>query len=292
VRRLVENSLSDNTKRAYLSDLAHFSQWGGAIPSSDRVVALYLAAHAEGLSIATLARRLVSIAKAHHAKGLLSPVASELVRATLKGIRREHGSLQTRAKPLLLEELIEVTSSLGDGLKDVRDRALLLLGFAGAFRRSELVGVDVEHLTRVRQGLLITLHRSKTDQFGASRTIAIPFGRNIACPVCAIERWLSLSGTRGGPLFTLVNRHGQRLEKRLSAEAVSLILKARLVDAGQSPDGYSGHSLRAGLATSAAQKGVPAWKIRAQTGHASDNMLNRYIRDAELFMGNAAGALL
>jgi integrase len=178
------------------------------------------------------------------------------------------------------------------GVSTPRDKALLLIGFAGGFRRSELVDLNAADIESVRQGIIIHLRRSKTDQEGAGRKIGIPFGRTRHCPVAGIERWLTRSGIAQGPLFRPVDRHGFISDLRLSAEAVSLVLKERVAAAGFDPSGYSGHSLRAGLATSAAQSGVPAWKIRQQTGHASDAMLVRYIRDGELFTDNVAGVLL
>jgi integrase len=214
------------------------------------------------------------------------------VRATLRGIKRMHGTAQREAKPLLKEDLFFVLDAMGDGMRDVRDRALLLLGFAGGFRRSELVGLDRSDIEHVRQGLIVTLRRSKTDQEGAGRKVGIPYGRTRHCPVAALDAWLAICKDEEGPLFRPVDRHSRIFLERLSAEAVSLVIKERAAMAGIEPAGLSGHSLRAGFATSAAQAGVSTLKIRAQTGHASDAMLGRYIRDGELFTGNAAGALL
>ena len=210
----------------------------------------------------------------------------------MRGIRRELGSAQRQAKPLLREDLFRVLDVMGDGVKDARDRALLLIGFAGGFRRSEIVALDCDDVERVRQGLILTLRRSKTDQEGAGRKIGIPFGRTRHCPVLALDRWLAVSGIEAGPVFRPIDRHGRIASERLSGEAVSLIVKERVVAASIDPAGFSGHSLRAGFATSAVQAGVSTFKIKSQTGHASDAMLARYVRDGELFVGNAAGALL
>ena len=290
--KLIGASISDNTRRAYEADLAHFMAWGGAIPASPGTVASYLAAHAETLSVATLVRRIATLSKAHEAKSVPNPCRSEIVRATLKGIKRLHGTAQREAKPILREDLFLVLDAMGDGPKDARDRALLLLGFAGGFRRSELVGLDCGDIEQVRQGLIVTLRRSKTDQEAAGRKIGIPYGRTRYCPVAALDAWLTLSGIESGPIFRPVDRHCRIHPERLSGEAVSLVIQGRLAASGIDPTGYSGHSLRAGFATSAAQAGVSSVKIRAQTGHATDAMLSRYIRDGELFTGNAAGALL
>lgn len=289
---LIEASLSDNTRRAYEADLAHYAAWGGIIPADPGTIASYLAAHAETLSVATLVRRIATLSKAHEAKGLSNPCRSEIVRATLRGIKRLRGTAQREAKPLLRDDLFLVLDAMGDGPKDIRDHALLLLGFAAGFRRSELVSLDRGDVEEVRQGVIATLRRSKTDQEGAGRKIGIPYGRTRHCPVAALDSWLTRSRIESGPIFRPVNRHGHIHAERLSGEAVSLVIRERLAAAGINPTGYSGHSLRAGFATSAAQAGVSAVKIRAQTGHASDTMLARYIRDGELFTGNAAGSLL
>ena len=148
---------------------------------------------------------------------------------------------------------------------------------------------DIEH---VRQGIVLTLRKSKTDQDGRGRKIGIPSGRTRWCPVAALDAWLTASAIAEGAIFRPVDRHGRMHAARLSGEAVSLVVRERTAAAGLDPAPYSGHSLRAGLATSAAQAGVPTWRIRAQTRHASDAMLARYIRDGELFTDNASGALL
>ncbi|TXN72859.1 site-specific integrase [Methylobacterium sp. WL6] len=255
-------------------------------------MAAYLADHAGTLKVSTLMRRVTGIGKAHEARGHPNPVRSELVRATLKGIRRTRGSARREARPLLREELGAIVDGLGPGLQERRDRALLLIGFAGGFRRSELVGLDHSDIETVREGLIVTLRRSKTDQFGEGRKVGIPHGRTRWCPVSALEAWLSDACIDSGPLLRSVTRHGRVGSQRLSGEAVSIIVQARAAAAGFDPQGYSGHSLRAGLATSATRAGVPSWRIRAQTGHASDAMLSRYIRFGELFTENAAAALL
>ncbi len=292
VAALVANSISDNTRRAYQSDLAHFEACGGHLPADPAVVASYLAAHAETLSVATLVRRMATISKAHEARGMLNPCRSEIVRATLRGIKRTRGIAQCEAKPLLRDDLFRVLDAGGDGVKGARDRALLLIGFAGGFRRSELVGLDCADIERVRQGMIVTLRHSKTDQEGAGRKLGLPFGRTRHCPVLALDCWLAVSGIGEGPIFRPINRHGRVAAERLSGEAVSLVIKERAAAVGIDPAGYSGHSLRAGFATSAVQAGVSTLKVRAQTGHASDAMLARYVRAGELFVENAAGALL
>lgn len=288
----MRDSVAENTRRAYRFDLVAFEAWGGSIPASPELIAAYLAAEADKLAIATLQRRLASISKAHAMRGLPNPVPSELVRATMRGIRRRSIRPRQEAKALVRDDLFVVLDAMGSSVRDARDRALLLIGFAGGFRRSELVGLDVEDLASVRQGLVVTLRRSKTDQLGIGRRIGIPHGRTRHCPVGAIETWFTVSGIESGPIFRPVRQTGGVLMSRLSGEAVALAIQERLARAGFDPSGYSGHSLRAGFATSAAMAGASTWKIRAQTGHASDAMLSRYIRDGSLFTENAAGMLL
>jgi integrase len=288
----VRASLSANTRKAYLSDLGQFAAWGGSIPSSPETVAAYLTAKAPVLNPGTLARHLVAIGKAHQASGLASPTSSALVKAVLRGIRRSNGKPQEGAKPLLRDDLFLVLDRLTKRPKDLRDRAILLLGFAGGFRRSELVGLDFEDLERVRQGLIITIKRSKTDQDGKGRRVGIPFGRTRHCPVLAVEAWLLHSGIFSGPIFLPVTKSGLVQSTRLSTDGLCRMLQARIGEAGINATGYSGHSLRSGFATSAAQAGVSSWKIRQQTGHASDAMLSRYIKAGEIFLDNAASLLL
>jgi integrase len=288
----VRESLAQSTRTAYLSDLEHFERWGGQIPATPEMIAAYLAAHADVHTVATLNRRLAALSKVHRSRGFSNPTSVEVVKATLRGLKRIKGTAQRQATPLIKEDLFAVLEAMGSRLKDARDRALLLLGFAGGFRRSELVGLNCDDVVPVRQGLVVTLRRSKTDQNGAGRIIGIPHGRGRWCPVVALEQWRVASGIVEGAIFRSIDRHQRVGPKRLSGEGVCLVVRERVEAAHIDPKGYSGHSLRAGLATSAAQAGVSSWKIRQQTGHASDAMLQRYVRDGQLFAENAAGALL
>lgn len=292
VEHFIRESLSENTHKAYQADLTHFSDWGGEFPASADLVARYLADHAEALAPSSLARRVATLSKVHEANAWPNPCRSEIVRATMRGIKRVKGTAQDQARPLLREDLFILLDALRDGLRALRDRALLLIGWAGGFRSSELVGLDLTDIEEVREGLVLHLRRSKTDQTGQGRKIGIPLGRTRHCPVAALSAWLGVLNIDEGPIFRPVDRHGNVQHDRLRSDAVSTILRDRLAKAGIDPEGYSGHSLRAGLATSAIKAGVPNHKVRAQTGHASDLMLSRYVRDAGLFDGNAAGALL
>lgn len=289
--KFIHAAVSNNTRTAYQADLKHFIDFGGTIPSTPEIISQYLAIHADTHSPATLARWLVSINKAHTSQNLPSPTNSDLVKATLRGIRRTVGTKQRQVAPVLKNQLCEMVAGL-TGIKGTRDRALLLMGFAGALRRSELVGLTYADVEFVEQGLVIHLRRSKTDQLGEGRKIAIPFARGSVCPVLSLKQWLELSGITEGPLFRPITRHGRIENAVLSTQAVAVIVKQRATAVGLDASKFSGHSLRAGLVTSAAQAGVSAWKIKQQTGHKSDAMLNRYIRDANIFVDNAVGAVL
>jgi integrase len=208
----------------------------------------------------------------------------------MAGIRRQKGSAQIGKRPLATADLRGLLAPLDSRrILDIRDRALLLTGFAGAFRRSELVGLDVPDLQFNRDGLVVTLRRSKTDQEGQGRRVGIPYGSNPAtCPVRALEAWLAVLGADQGPLFRGINRHGQLARRRLTPQSVALIIKRLAAQAGMEAGDLAGHSLRAGLATAAAAAGVPERAIMAQTGHRSLATLRKYIREGSLFLENAA----
>lgn len=292
VRRLLSHSLSAGTQRAYAADLAHFRASGRDIPCPPQSIAEYLADLAETHAVATIQRRLAAIAKAHRASGFDDPCRSEIIRATMRGIRRTKGMAQREAQAMQRDDLFAVLERMGSRPIDMRDKALLLIGFGGAFRRSELVGLDCGDVEPVARGIVLHLRRSKTDQIGQGRKIAIPHGRTRWCPVRHLTDWLTRAGIEQGPLFRRIDRHGHIAPDRLSGDAVSVIIKRRVEAAGFDPATFSGHSLRAGLATSAAMAGASSWKIRQQTGHKSDAMLARYIRDGDMFNDNAAGAVL
>jgi integrase len=291
VEEFARNSLAPNTLRAYSSDVAMFIKWGGCLPASPQLVAEFLAAHAHSHASSTLSRYVAAVSKVHRVRNLPDPTSSELVRATMRGIRRSGlGSRQDAiAKPLVRDDLFKVLGAMGSSLAECRDRALLMLGFAGALRRSELIELDVRDLAAAPQGLVITLRRSKTDQFNEGHQLGIAHGRAQHCPVKALEQWLEKSTIVAGPLFRPLNRAGSISAKRLSSEAVSLIIKKRLTAAGIDPSGYSGHSLRSGFVTSAAMAGEPVWKIRNQTRHKSDLSVDRYVRIGRLFDSNLEG---
>lgn len=289
--KYVTAAMSQNTRIAYQSDLRRYIDWGGTIPGSPQMICMYLSYHADQLQPGTLSRHLVAIKRAHTTQDLPSPTNTDLVKATLRGIRRVRGSKLRQAAPILKTNLVDMVARLS-GIKGCRDRALLMIGFAGALRRSELVGLNHNDIEFVEHGLILYINRSKTDQEGYGRKVAIPYAKGITCPVTALKQWLEVSGINEGPLFRPVNKHGRIAHTALSTQAIAIIVKDKAAAVGFDPSKYSGHSLRAGLVTSAAQAGVSNWKIKQQTGHKSDAMLNTYIRDARLFIDNAAGAIL
>lgn len=292
VRDFISNSIAENTKRAYAADMAHFAASRRDIPSTPEAVAEYLAEMAGVYAVATIQRRLATISKAHRTLGVDDPGKSELVKSTMRGIRRTYGLAQRQAAALLRDDLFAVLDRLGTRPKDLRDRAMLLLGFATAMRRSELAALDVGDVEFATKGMLITLRRSKTDQEAQGRKIAVPFGRTQHCPVAAVKEWVDFAGITTGAIFPTVDKHGHIARCRISGEAVSHVLKSRLADAGYDPSPFSGHSLRAGFATSAAQAGASTYKIRQTTGHRSEGSLSRYVRDTDLFCDAALARIL
>jgi site-specific recombinase XerD len=288
-------SRADNTLTAYNYDWRDFSCWCQrhgcqALPATPETVAAYLTDLAQRLKPSTLERRISAISVAHQAAEVDNPTRSLKIRLTMEGFRRELGTAQEAKEPATLEVLRLMLAELPEGLLGVRDRALLLVGFAGAFRRSELVGLDVEDIAFVTDGMVVTLRRSKTDQEGQGRKLGIPYGSSReTCPVRALRAWLEASQIASGPIFRPVDRHANVRPTRLSGKAVALVVKRYVAAAGFDPEGYAGHSLRAGLATSAAAAGVSERAIMQQTGHKSERMVRKYIREGSLFRDNAAG---
>lgn len=292
VLEYIESAISENTRRAYTSDLKDFNSWGGTIPASPQTLARYLAERAASLSVVTLKRRLAAISVAHQMGGYESPSGHPLVYRTLRGIARWHGSAQRRVRPILKEDLFAMLDKTPTSINGMRDRALLLVGFAAALRRSELVGLDIENVGCVDRGLIVTVVKSKTDPLASGRQIAIPKGSDRWCPVAELQAWLSAMGTHSGPIFRPISRAGKVGNRRLSDRGAAEIIKRYAASIGMRPEEVSGHSLRSGFVTSAAQVGVPAWQIQAQTGHASVSVLSRYIRQADLFRNNPVSAVV
>ena len=295
-REHIENSKAANTRRAYRSDWADFTDWCGhhrrdALPALPETVALYLTDCAKGLKPSTIQRRMAAITEAHKTAGHdETPTKHAAVRAVWQGIRRSKGVATEGKAPTLTADLRVMIEHLPkDRLLSARDRALLLLGFAGAMRRSELVGLDYSDVADTEEGLIITIRRSKTDQYGSGRKIGIPFGSTpLTCPVRACRAWVAAANVQDGPLFRAVDRHGKVSGERLSDQTVARVVKRALKAAGRDAEKFAGHSLRAGLATQAAMNGATERSIQEQTGHKSLLILRRYIRDGNLFRENAA----
>jgi len=288
-----------STLRAYTHDWSHFQTWcetNGfvSLPANPQTVILYSTDLTKNQQKRwnTLSRRLAAISQIHSQAGLDSPTRSWPVKQFLQGLRRELGTAPQRKKPVLVADLQEILAKIPDSLLGKRDRALLLVGFTGAFRRSELSAIDIEDLEPVREGFVIRIRRSKTDQGGEGRKVGIPAGAvEATCPLWAVEQWRAAANLSSGPLFRRVNRHGGVLASRLSGEGVSLVVKRYVEKLGYDPAEFAGHSLRAGLATSAAAAGKSERAIMNQTGHRSVTTLRRYIRDGNLFRDNAAAGI-
>jgi site-specific recombinase XerD len=295
-RKHIHNSKAANTRRAYRSDWNDFTEWcrhhrRDSLPALPETVALYLTDCAKGLKPSTIQRRMASITEAHKTAGHQeSPTKHAAVRAVWQGIRRSKGVAMEGKAPALTADLRVMIEHLPkDKLLSVRDRALLLIGFAGAMRRSELVGLDYGDVADTEEGLIVTIRRSKTDQYGSGRKIGLPFGSTPStCPVRAFRNWIKAANVENGSLFRAVDRHGRVSMERLSDQTVARVVKRALKAAGRDAEKFSGHSLRAGLATQAAMNGATERSIQEQTGHKSLLILRRYIRDGNLFRENAA----
>jgi integrase len=297
-----------NTRRAYLSDWADFLSWCTRydltpLPAEALTVRRYLVALArEGRKVATIQRRLAAIADAHARQGHPSPAADPAVRHELAALRRDLGVAPKGKEPVLADDLRAMVAALPEDPRGLRDRAMLLLGFAAALRRSELVGLDVGDVTFAKRGLIVTIRRSKSDQEGAGAKVAVAPGTDpAACPVRATRRWLQAARLGPtGPLFRPIHRTGKVLDRRLNPEHVAQLVKHAAAAAGVAPldlDGaadtraLAGHSLRAGLVTQAALDGVADADIAATTRHKSRDMVARYTRIADPFRAGVAGKI-
>jgi site-specific recombinase XerD len=298
-RKYIGAAKSDSTLRAYRADWHHFQQWCyakgfSALPAAPETVAFYLGETAATHRPSTLVRRLTSINKVHRAAGHAAPALMEhlSVGETLKGIRRVHGTGQIGKRALFTDDLRTMVEALPQGMIGIRDRALLLVGFAGAFRRSELAALRVEDVEATKEGLLIRIGRSKTDQEGKGREAAIPYGSTPdTCPVRACRDWIEAASLEEGPLFRRIDRHDHISLRALHKDSIGSIVKRAAVRAGLDPEAYAGHSLRAGFCTQAYVNGAREFDIMRQTGHRSLETLRKYIRGRGLFRDNAAAKL-
>lgn len=299
VRGFASAATSANTRRAYSRQWTAFSTWCGArglaaLPALPSTVALYASELAElGRKVATIEQAMAAVSAAHGAAGLSSPREDAALRLVLRGIRRTIGAAQREAAPVLAGHLRAMLEVLPQTLAGSRDRALLLVGFSGAFRRSELVGLEIRDVVFTTDGVEVTLRRSKTDQEGRGRVVALPYsGSPEVCPVRALRSWLGAAAITEGPVFREVTRHGRVESAPLTGRSVSRIVKRSGISAGLEASSFSGHSLRAGFVTQAKLKRKDEASIMRQTGHRSVAMVRKYDRRADLWRDNAAAGLL
>jgi len=298
----LQNSKANNTVRAYKSDFNDFGIFCAqngfkSLPSDPKIVSLYLTyLSTKNAKMSTLKRRLVSIGVIHKLKGLYLDTKHPAIIENIMGIKRRKGSIQKAKKPILINNLKKIINVIDqekkEEIKKLRDRSIILIGFSGGFRRNEIVSIDYDDLDFVPEGLKISIRRSKTDQFGEGFTKALPYFDNSQyCPVVSLKKLLDLSKINTGPVFRRFIKGSKLSEYRLTDQTVALLIKKYINLAGIDSRNYSGHSLRSGFATSAADSGVEERNIMAMTGHKSAEMVRRYIKDANLFKNNALNKL-
>ena len=294
----LKNSKANNTVRAYKSDFNDFGLFCAkngfkSLPSDPKIISLYLThLSTKDVKMSTLKRRLVSIGVIHKLKGYYLDTKHPSIIENIMGIKRRKGSIQKGKKPILINSLKDIINVIdqqkNEEIKILRDRSIILIGFSGGFRRNEIVSLDYDDLDFVSEGLKINLKRSKTDQFGEGTLKALPYFDNKQyCPVLSLKKWLNISKIKIGPVFRRFAKGSKLSEKRLTDQTVALLLKQYLNLAGIDSTNYSGHSLRSGFATSAAESGVEERSIMAMTGHKSAEMVRRYIKEANIFKNNA-----
>ena len=294
----LKSSKANNTIRAYKSDFNDFSLFciqNGfkSLPSEPKIVSLYLThLSTKDIKMSTLKRRLVSIGVIHKLKGHYLDTKHPSIIENIMGIKRRKGSVQKGKKPILINNLKNIINAIDeekkDEIKKIRDRSIILIGFSGGFRRNEIVSLDYDDLDFVPEGLKITLKRSKTDQFGEGTLKGLPyFDSSQYCPVLSLKKWIETSNIKSGPLFRRFSKGSKLTDYRLTDQTVALLIKKYLDLAGIDSKNYSGHSLRSGFATTAAESGAEERSIMAMTGHKSTEMVRRYIKEANLFKNNA-----
>ena len=294
----LKSSKANNTVRAYKSDFNDFGLFCAqngfkSLPSEPKIVSLYLThLSTKDIKMSTLKRRLVSIGVIHKLKGHYLDTKHPAIIENIMGIKRRKGSIQKAKKPLLISNLKLLINVIDrqyeDEIKKLRDRTIILIGFSGGFRRNEIVSLDYEDLDFVEEGLKIQIRRSKTDQFGEGFMKALPYFESFKyCPVVSLKNWIEISKIRSGSLFRRFLKGSKLSEVRLTDQTVALLIKKYLQLAGIDSKNYSGHSLRSGFATSAAESGAEERNIMAMTGHKSTEMVRRYIKEANLFKNNA-----
>lgn len=294
-KRRLQKTKAENTLKAYEADWRDFAFWCNnnhldVLPAEPETIVNYLNDLADHAKANTVSRRLSAISENHIAAGFAedNPTRSPLVKGAIEGIRREKGTMQRGKMPILAEDIADFSTLFAaDDIIANRDKALLLLGFAGAFRRSELVSLRYEDLTFTREGLIILLAHSKGDQLGEGSYVAIPYNNDRSiCAVTAVRNWLNVSQIKNGPLFRPFKKNKTLRDMQLSDKSVALIVKKYAELSGLDKKDFAGHSLRRGFATSAAQHDVDELSIMRQTRHKSEKMVRRYIEQGDMFKYN------
>ena len=293
----LKSSKANNTLRAYKSDFKDFGAFCSrhgfdALPTEPKIVSLYLTHLSKTSKISTLRRRLVSIGIVHKLKGHYLDTKHPVIIENLMGIKRKKGSIQTGKKPILINHLKQIINVIDDqkieDIKKLRNKTLILVGFGGGFRRTELISIDYDDLEFVSEGVKITIKRSKTDQFGEGMIKGLPYFSNEKyCPVTHLKKWIKISKIKDGPIFRRFTKGCTLTSQRLTDQSVVLLIKNYLGLAGIENKNYSGHSLRSGFATVSAESGADERSIMAMTGHKTTQMVRRYIREANIFKNNA-----
>ena len=293
----LRNSKANNTLRAYKSDFKDFgafcSKHGfNSLPTEPKIISIYLTHLSKNSKISTLRRRLVAISMVHKLKGHYLDTKHPIIIENLMGIKRTKGSMQKGKKPLLINHLKSIINVIDEQnyneIKKARDKTIILIGFGGGFRRTELISIDHEDLEFAPEGVKITIKRSKTDQFGEGMIKGLPyFSNENYCPVINLKKWIELSNTKSGPIFRRFVKGSRLTNYRLTDQSVALLIKNYLNLAGIENANYSGHSLRSGFATVAAESGADERSIMAMTGHKTTQMVRRYIREANIIKNNA-----
>ena len=294
----LKNSKANNTIRAYKSDFNDFELFCAknglkSLPSEPKIVSLYLThLSTKDVKMSTLKRRLVSIGVIHKLRGHYLDTKNPLIIENIMGIKRRKGSFQKGKKPILINDLKILINVIdkdnNEEIVKIRDRSIILIGFSGGFRRNEIVSLNFDDLDFVSEGLKINIKRSKTDQFGEGAVKGLPYFDNSQyCPVLSLKKWVEISNIESGPLFRRFSKGSKLTDNRLTDQTVALLIKKYLKLAGIESKNYSGHSLRSGFATSAAESGAEERSIMAMTGHKSTEMVRRYIKESNLFKNNA-----
>lgn len=291
----IHAATAENTRKAYRQDVLHFIAWGGMLPTTSEPLLQYLEQYAQTLNPRTLARRITAIKNWHLYQGFLDPTTHPLIRKTLKGIQKVHGKPKHKAPPLELNHLISMVHFLRERNKniDVRNNALLQVGFFGAFRRSELATIEFKHLHFVNEGVEILIPRSKSDQLGKGNICAIPYGNQTLCAVSALKKWLEIHSDLDGPIFKRINKSGVIASLGIAPNHINLIIKELATHCQlPSPKSYSGHSLRRGFANAASAQGISLNAIMQQGRWINPATAMGYMEEANRFKFNAAGILL